>query len=42
MQLFPELTEKMDELLQDIIVCLGHLPLDQRSYIIDGVDYSDV
>ena len=33
MALFPELTEKMEMLLTDIIACLGHLPIEQRGYI---------
>lgn len=42
MQLFPELTEKMDMLLRDIIAALGQLPLEQRGYIFGFEDEEDM
>ena len=33
MKMFPEMTEKMNMLLMDIIAALGQLPVEQRGYI---------
>jgi len=41
-KLFPCFTDKMDYLFKDIVASLGQLPFEQRSFLFDGEDDTDM